>query len=204
MHPQQPAGAAAYIHALVPSATLFGADEIEHPLTNVLRILAARHERGTELLGRRQFKAILELWHPVAASEYFDPTHPEWSDKLFYRATVRIAVMQVFYAHARLLIEDDYEIHTVAAFRILSVLSQDASLLENVQHDVTLSEAGALAQDQNLHDLLIFAAHWFEQFGTSFFAAFGVDESSALDARRLIISREQSLAEIIARLGRPA
>jgi hypothetical protein len=203
MQNEQPAGVTAYIRALVPSASLLGADEVEHSLTSFLRTVQANHQRGMDLLEAQDFEAILRLWQPVAVSEFCDPTHPEWSGKPFYRAMVRAAVMQLFYGHAQLLMEGDYETHTVGAFRALSGLARDASLVEGAQHDVTLSDTASLVQDQNLHDLLIFAGQWFEMFGTTFFEAFGVDEASAHEVRRLTAARERSLAEIIKRFSHP-
>jgi hypothetical protein len=197
------AGVTDYIRALVPSASLLYEDELEHPLTSFLRTVQENYQRGMALQNAAEYAAILGLWQAIAASEYCDPTHAEWSDKPFYRAMVRVTAMQLFYAHAQLLIHGDYEVHAVAAFRLLSALSRDGSLVENAQHDDALSETAALAQDQNLHDLLIFAAQWFEQYGASFFAAFGVDEPSALEVRRLTALREQSLAEILERFSRP-
>ncbi len=69
--------------------------------------------------------------------------------------------------------------------------------METAQRDESLGVTGALAQDENLNDLFRFAIEWFDRFGGKLFAAFGVDEGSALEVRRLIIVRQQALAEII-------
>ncbi len=96
MQSVQPPGVTAYIRALVPSASLLGQDEIEHPLTNFLRTVEGNHKRGTDLLDAQEYEALLALWQPIAESEYCDPTHAEWSDKPFYRTLARIASMQLF------------------------------------------------------------------------------------------------------------
>jgi hypothetical protein len=129
-------------------------------LQSFLSQLDSAFRRGQDLLDRKSYKELIELWSPIGSSALFDSKHPVWKDKPYYRCQIGGGICQLFVAHANCMDVNDLDKW------LERVLMYVARMIELDPIDPSQpgyfhgNTEAASAQNHNLAMVLDAAANW--------------------------------------------